>query len=410
MTKSTSPASAAAAAVAAANANFLTYSRPDVQTLQAVAPVGSSSGSIFSNTPFQVTPEWVRSFTLFFTMSIDFTLGAADVVTMSPYAPYSAFTEQQQLGGTQLVRGANLTARYLDEITRLVNGDPAYAGTNGAKAAAALAAANQFSMSVAPGASLSASQTVTVTGKVRLLCQRYRDQVYGLLPLGDPSNTLKEYFNYNLIGSDALSALIVSTNGASTATIVSSSFTLAANCLKTQLLPSGISAAQAEPTVGVVCQINELQNAAPVGNGNLASVWHQEGFIYEKIFNALYDGATPLNPTLVALSPTGRLTDAFYTYQTSDNSILSYYDLQQQVYGRYLPDGVAVYDLESGDFPPIVGATPQISQMTPNANVAASVPGMTPTPAMRSFVEQNSDSGSKPQLRTWEIGLVGVGF
>jgi hypothetical protein len=404
---------------------FLQYARLDPVAQQGTVASGSGAGvtNVAWGTPVAQVNEYAAFIDLFYSLSFTFTYGASDVVTISPYAPHCLFASDFQIGGTYQWRNVSGTAFHLDNITASRNYDESFPGVaEGSGTAATFAfttsSTKQLDMSTGPGGSLSSSGTLTVVGKTRIRLQRKPQSTWGLAPLGDAQNLPQLTVRMGqVIGNDPTVNLMASTLGTSTCVLASTGTVVGIyGCLKEQNLPAGVPAVN--PVVGYATQVYDTLISNQVTTGAIFPYWLQQPGLYAKAIGICYDTdpaaadfKSGFGPDYVAVGPSSKVNEAWTTFQSADNTILSYFDQCQRQYGRYLPDGVAIVaDNENGVVSPELSPidNPQLGYVTGDADLAAAN-GLAPVPNYYAFVRQSTDPGANPRVRFYEFLMAPTG-
>ena len=414
---------------AAQLAAFLRWAKDAPLTMNGNIPSGDTGGKGTSVVTWSGTgdipavPKWCKAIDLFVTLPITLTLAATTgAATVSPFAPWSAISTSWDISGTFQWELIELTAHYLDTITRARNIDPGYPGLSEAYGAAThLWLGDDRGYYTLNG--LTPGQTLTNTGStatntnytlkffLRIQLQEYRKQGFGLVPFGDPQNRpkLKVVLN-NLIGVAPEASLFVNAVGGATACVTNGQPQVTAlyRMLDVPLLPPGAKTTP-YPTVGMVRQIvadyTQIANAGQIVNRKFDTKQQ-----YDKIFGLLMNNEAPLNADYWGLWATGQKQSAIWEYDAADSSILGYAEDLKQRYNRYLPTGVHVADLWGGDLPELPHESPQVLQMTPDASLATAIGlPLTPNACVGIRVPQGTTIATA-YMRNYHFGLVPASF
>ncbi len=392
-------------------------------TIQGSVPSGAVGGGS-SNVTWQdvvpTVPGILSEVEYEITFSVDVTLAAiGDTVTVSPFAPFSAWGNYITLGGAPPWPLTEFTPWYLDEITSRTNWDPAYPGlgNNASPAGVNLdEGPSAISYGTAPGTvhtATSANQvfTDTFTFVVRQRLQQKRSLLYGAIPMGDPENKIRNVTQLlPLVGNNPEQNLYVNgTAGGVTAQLSSAAVVNAVYKVRyIDLLPASDTKI---PLPAIRYGVQWNSNSSDVQNaGQLYKFYHRDSMAYLKTLTLLINNQAPIRADYWALWDTQEQKSARTEYDASQNTFQPYFSDFHEVYRRYPPKGLYVFDNVSGEFPEVPAVTLYNGIMSPDANYAEAF-GVAVTPAMTTTIRVPAGTSMNGAYqRVYSKGLVGVAY
>lgn len=419
---------------------FLRYARRQPSPVQTgtlgAGDAGGLATSFLTWNPGEVppVPGWCDSVDLIFSLPVALTVAAGKTSTMSPLAPYSAFSAQMVIAGSpEWPANTSLVPWWLDEITRRGSGfDPYKIGpsiitTNGLPSDVL----GQFDSgasgptfaggadTILPGGTTAGggggtTKAITIRGAVRIQLQRLRTKMWGMIPFGDPQNrpVLKVQLNA-LVGSNPENNLFIQdTSGTGVSAVVGTGgITMYAvyNNRSLDVLPGNVTQLPT-PQVGLGLNVN-YNNSWTIANANaIVQYQHRTAMIYTDIHQILINAGLPIRPDYWGLWLTGDQQSARWAYDSGQGNFQEYYADLLRRYGRYLPKGHMVADLSGGEFPDIPRETPYNGLMSPDVGYAATA-GVTATPNMTTNLRVPSGTSmSSCYVATYSLGLVRVPY
>jgi hypothetical protein len=426
---------------------FLRYARTQPLPVQVgsipAGNVGGQAQSFVAWNPNNIpeVPAWCSEIDLIVSLPVSLTIPAGKSVTVSPWAPYSAFAVQMILAGSpEWPANCSLVPFWLDELTTAENFDPMGVGpltvadfdTNSSGKitswydrgpAATAPSFGTGSTTLLPG------QTVTNGGGgaetlhfvmnfvSRIRYQRKRTKMWGMIPLGDPQNrpVLKLQLS-SLIGPNPENSLIQDSSPASgaTAAVDTAGVTVYAvfRSKSLDVLPQTVQQMQ-QPMVQLGLNVTydnsfQIQNA-----GAILYQYQRTAQIYNTIFHGFVNGNNPASPIDVdyfGLWLTQNQASARWSYDASAGTMQDYFSDLFHRYKRYLPKGVFVVDLDNGQVPEIPRETPYNGLMSPDTAYAAAA-GVAATPNMATaFRIPAGTAMSGAYAAIWTLGLVRVPY
>ena len=418
----------AVAAQAANLAGWLQYAYTNPWTQLATLPGGSAGGSsagLFTLNPsdIPVSAQWCSAIKYQVTLNLTVTIPAGGSVTVSPFFPFSSLIQALTLAGAPPWNQLEMTAWYLDEISRGQDFDPGFAGLGQSSPVSASTSPYQDDGGnwnlggLVPGSTLTNSGTAavatnyTVKFTVRQQLQRRRHLGFGLVPFGDNENRPQQQLILApTIGSNpeqnafvgASAGVTAVTNGNSTANIV---YELRGLDVQGALAKGVVP----EPTASFGLQVDasspSIQNA-----GATKYFQHKTAMLYESIHHLLVNDGLPIRADYFGLWLTNIQQNSRWAFDASVNTFQDYYETMHERYQRYLPKGHFLADLASGDIPQFPNATPYVGQMTPDITLATSL-GIAPTPAMSTALRVPSGTTMiGAYARIYSFGLVPVNY
>lgn len=405
--------------------NFLKYARlkPDIVQTGSVttAVAGGTSASTVNWTPSDVpeVPAWATGLMIQFSFVITLSLPANSTATVSPYAPYCLLQQQLLLAGAPAFPLSSAVPWWIDDVTSRRRYDPNDAGVGLFSGNQEYQGPTPWTMTNAtPGGTIAnattAATTVTVTMKcnyfVRL--QRRHYLLWGCVPMGDPENRPRLVAQLSaLVGPDPVDSPFQDVAAAGITAVLAQAgvVTLTWWSRSLDLLPPGLTTIP-QPIVGMGTQLDS-DTAANVWNaGAIGSVAHRTSMLYEKIIDILENNQQAKEPDYIALWTTGDQQSARYAFDSAVGNLQDYYDWLHRTYGRYLPKGCIMFDLESGFWPERPAESPYDGLMSPDVNYAAAA-GVAPTPAMHTALRYATGTSMvAARVRVFSLGLVAVPY
>ena len=419
---------AAAAAQAANLAGWLQYAYTNPWTQVATLAAGSAGGSsagLFTLNPsdIPVSPTWCSAIKYIVTLNLAVTLPAGGSVTVSPFFPFSSLIQALTLAGAPPWNQLEMTAWYLDEITRQQDYDPSFAGLGASSPVSASASPYQDDGGnwnlggLVPGSTLTNSGTSPVTTDytvkftVRQQLQRRRHLGFGLIPFGDNENRPQQQLILApTVGSNPeQNAFISASSGVTVVTTAGSTASITYELRGLDVLGALGKGVSATPTASFGLQVDaaspSIQNA-----GSIQYFQHKTAMLYESIHHLLVNSGLPIRADYFGLWLTNVQQNTRWAYDASQNTFQDYYATMHERYQRYLPKGHFIADLAAGDIPQFPNATPYVGQMTPDVTLANSL-GIAPTPAMSTALRVPSGTSmSGAYARVYSFGLVPVPY
>lgn len=423
------PSGQSAAQIQAANlagwlANADTTPWTQIGTLAAGSGGGPSAG-LFTLNPsdIPVSPTWCKAIKYLVTMELAVTIPAGGSVTVSPFFPFSALIQALTLAGAPPWNQLEMTAWYLDEITRRQAFDPSYAGLGQSSPVSASTSPYQDDGGnwnlggLVPGSTLTNSGTApattnyTISFTVRQQLQRRRHLGFGMVPFGDNENRPQQTLILApTVGTQPEQNAFVNATAGTTVTTVGSTTAKIIYELSGlyRPLPPG---AKGSPVLkaGMALQVDakspSYQNA-----GAVQYITHKTAMLYETIHHLLINNQLPIRSDYFGLWLTNVQQDAEWAYDASVNTFQDYYEKVHETYQRYLPKGHFLADLAGGEIPQLPNVTPFQGQMTPDAAIAAQL-GINPTPAMATALRVPAATAmAGAYARVYAFGLVPVPY
>ncbi len=417
----TSPTSQNGSAVKA----FLSITRPKPFTITGTIASGSAGGSN-ANVTWQQSVPTQPSFCEYIdyeiTVPIALTLAAGASVTVSPFAPYSMFSQSLGIGGSNPWQLIELLPWKLDDVERRINYDPDYVGLgdntgffntvlDGGPNASNVGAAG----SLVPGAVITNSGTgpvvndYTITFKVRQWMGMVGNSMWGYIPFGDTANEIVNNLQLNpLVGTNPTQCTFyASSSGGNSAVTNGTTTTSAVYSLRTPTLDY--------PTIPITNPLIEMGRKLErraVNTSAAGSQDHQKhttGMVYTSMHHIALANNVPerLNyfSRWVSEVPEGALE----TYDSQLNTFNQYFTQYHRIYQREPYYGQYSFDLTRGAFPPDPKLTPQIDLMSPSQQYASAF-DIPVTPAMSTAWQFPSGATSPLQVVMYDFGLVTVPY
>lgn len=401
---------------------------------------GGTAQDIVNWNPTEIpsVPAWASEIDVMIELPVAITVPASGgAVRFSPYAPYSALNLQLLLSGSPMwPNNMSLVPWWLDEIINSASGfDPFMVGpvlSNGDLPTTTAMQASWFdpgptalqttfdagTNDYGPGETISnaTGSPVTVNTKIRwttrIRLQRRRNQMWGMIPLGDPKNrpVVKMQMN-SLVGTQPENCLLLDT-GVGTPTAVIDTGGVVINMVfrakSLDALPEG--AAVNPPVVGFGLNVTYDQSALNASAGTIYNEELQTAMLYTSVHQLLINAEYGVDPDYISMWLNQQRQSARYEYDAGAGTLQDYYQDNLRKYRRYLPIGHMCFDLEGGDFPDVKSVTPYVALMSPDASYASAV-GVAASPNMcTAWRVPAGTSMSGSYTATYGFGLVQVPY
>lgn len=408
-------------------ADFLKIAPTVPFTIVGSVASGASGGST-SNVVFQdsipVQASFITAIEYWIQMEVALTLPATTgAATLSPFAPYCAFSQQLGIGGTSPWPMIELLPFYLDSIKNAINYDPIYPGLgNGSGYFGSITDQGPWANVVGGAGSLNPGATVTNTTasptttnytfnfKVRQQLQRRRHLLWGAVPVGDVANRITNRMQLNpLVGINPENCLFVSSAGA-TATLAQAATVTAVYELKyIDLAYPGVNPPNPSPSVNMGLQIVRNSKSG-FSMGAVSHQLHDTAMLYTDLHHVAVNAMLPIQLDYFGLWDTEAEQNARVAYDAQQNTFGQYFVDYHRRYHRYPLKGEYKFDLETGDFPPITTVTPYVGWMT-NAQPYDQLFGIPLTPAMSTAWRfPSATTASNPYVVMYDFGLKEVPY
>ena len=392
---------------------------------------GSTSLALFNPSQPPAVPVWASRATFEQSLSISLTIPAGGQVTLSPYAPYSAFSSQFTIAGSPPWDFLEHTYWFLDRMKKFQDYDEQYAGlgydiqntSEGNTPYGKLDIGNiPFSITPVSGApAIIPGQTISNTGTSEvtyeyvftwvdtIMLRQSHTTLFGTIPLGDPKNRLnvKEMLN-PLVGVTPESNLFVSaSSGVTCVTNAQTTSNLVFKVFDIQTLPPGIQIAN--PTVGMAFQVN-ANSESYTNAGQIQSIGHQYAMLYTDIDHLVINNQMPVRIDYFGFWETEEQKSARWEYDSQTNTFNQWYRDVKELYHRYLPPGHFPANFTVTRQPQNPSFTIYDGFVTPNVQIAQAK-GIVPLPTMQTAfrVPSGTDIVSG-YVRVYSKGFVGVNY
>jgi hypothetical protein len=369
------------------------------------------------------TPVWCTSVDFFVSWKLNIVVPTTQAFTISPFAPYAAFSNQFTIAGAPTWPLIECTP-FLFEYQRSTRGfDMGYLGLG--QNAGYLAnvvdtgpyGQNFDAAAVAPGvattnaATTSATYTLTWVFCVHIELQRKRSALWGAIPLGDPKNRLNTLFQLNnLIGTQPEQNLIVVAGAGVTAALDGTTQTTVIACYNVRdidILPNGV--ATPSPQVELGYTINSYTQSI-TSAGIIYPMQHIAAMAYEAVHHVLVNVQVPIRPDYMGLWLTQEQKAARYDFDSQANTLAEYWERYRRQFQRYPYKGHFQIDLTRGAFPDIPSLDPYDGLMTPDSTYGDMF-GVKATPSWQTAIRIATGTGlTNAYVREYEVGLVKVGY
>ena len=438
-------ASAAAAATAAIN-SFLSVAPTKYTAILGTIASGSSGGAtatVVWQQQIPIVPAFCTAIDYDIFLPITVAVTTANGAVVSPFAPYSAVSNQITLGGAPPWPLTELTPWYLDYIAKHLDYDFSYPGlgnTSFLQVAAqttyqatqtgkildsgptfgtfpAPVYAQNIPTALVPNTTVAAltasSYATSLTFRCRQQLQRKRHLLWGAIPFGDPENRPYNLMQMNpLVGVNPEQNLI--TNPGTAAVGLSASLAQTGYIKATyelayiDLLPPSMTSVP-NPQVGYGLQLIQFSTTG-LAAGTAQPITHRTAMAYTSIHQLLINGQTPTQADYFGLWDDQDQQSSRWNYDGQNNTMNEYFEKFHRTYHHYPIIGQFLTDLEGGLFPEIPSVTPYDAVMSPDASYAAAF-GVPVTPAMTTTLRLPSGvTATTPYVRTYAFGLVRVPY
>jgi hypothetical protein len=389
---------------------FLTYAAERDIPVYGSIPAGSAGGGTSAVTWQQDIPEapvWCKAVDFEVQFSITVTVPASATFTVSPYAPYSAFSAQFTIAGAPPWPMTELTPWYIDQLLRkplkdesypdIFNNVSGFPGTYTPGSTPPYSAgltdggpnANNFIGSTyGPGTKVTNSTTASANYVIawnfncRMDLAWFRKSLWGAIPFGDPKNRPRMQFQLNpIIGTNPEMNLLVNATSTVTAVVTTgTTVSVVANyeVLGIDILPGGV--ATPTPTVGFGLALNP-QNQSITSKNLIQNFEHIDSAAYLEIQHLLINSQLPVRADYFGNWLTQEQRSARVEFDAAANSFNEYFTRYYQSHGRYPLIGLYALDLVSGHVPDLPSASPYEGIMSPDATYASQF-GVAATPNM----------------------------
>lgn len=408
------------------NEIFLKYAGDRPIAIYGTLPLNTAGGSS-ANVTWQSlppeTPVWVESVDFLVSWKINVTVPSTQGFTVSPFAPYSAFSQQFTIAGAPPWPLTEMTPWLLDNNAVTRNWDGGYLGIG--QNAGYLTnivdtgpyAQNFDAAAVAPGAAYtnsgttSATVTLSWTFPLHVQLQQKRTDLWGMVPLGDPKNRLATNLQLNpIVGTTPEQNLLVSAGAGVTAATDNStvSSVLAIyNVRDIDILPGNTKTPN--PTVGLGLTLNAT--SIPITSaGTIYPFQHVDAMVYTAIHHLLVNNQAVIRPDYMGLWLTQEQKSARHDYDSQANTLGAYWERFRRRYHRYPYKGQYSEIFDRGVFPDIPSLDPYEALMSPDDTYAA-LARVKATPAMQTAMRIASGTSlTSAYVRIYEKGLVKVAY
>lgn len=409
-------------AAPSSNATFLRYAPTRPIVVPGTIATGVSTATLVSwNQAPPETPVWIESVDFEVSWTIAVSCPASDTFTVSPFAPWSAFNQHFTVAGALPWSDLEMTAFYFDWLRRNKETTPYSAATNAANFYPSTTdrgpyGSNFEGAAIAPGTvvtnsgSTTATYTLTWTFTLHLQLQQVWDQMWGMLPLGDPKNRINQYLTLNtLVGTAPEANLIVSATAGVTAATATNPLQVYAiyNVRDIDILPKGVGTPT--PLVQRGLSINASSTSITAA-GQIYMLQHTDAMIYTAIDHVLVNNQTPIRFDYFSLLTSEETKDLRWAFDSQDNSLGEYFAQFYRRHGFYPPKGWFQFDGARGEFPPLPSVTPYDGLMTPNEDYANEI-GVQVTPLFQTATRiATGTSLTNAYVKDYEWGLLDVPY
>ncbi len=378
--------------------------------------VGGGSSNVTWQDVIPTVPGILSEIEYQITFSSTVTIGTSgQSVTVSPFAPFSAWGNQITLGGAPPWALTEFTPWYFDDITDSQNSDPAYPGLGNNASPNLDEGPSSINYGTPPGTVHTAttanqSFTDTFTFVLRQKMQQKRNMLFGAIPMGDPENKIRNITQLlPLVGNTPEQNLYVNAGASVTAALASAATVNAVYHVRyIDLLPATDSKIPL-PAIKFGVQLNA--NTSDVANaGQQYKYYHRDSMAMLKIMSLLINNQGMQRADYWSVWDTQEQKSSRWEYDASQNSFQSYFSNFHKTYKRYPPKGLYIADFVSGENPDVPGVTPYNAIMTPDANYANAF-DVAVTPAMTTTIRVPAGTGMvNGYQRVYTKGLVGVAY
>ena len=407
-------------------AEFLKIAPTQPFTIVGTVASGSSGGST-SNVVWQddlpVQAAFITAIDYFVELPVSLTLPATTgSAYLSPFAPFSAFSNQIGIGGTSPWPMMEMTPFWLDEVSSKINYDVLYPGLgNNSGVFAGIVDPGPWPNVVGGAGSLDPGTEVTNTTAsptttnytfnfhIRQQLQRKRHLLWGAIPLGDVANRITNKMQLNaLVGVNPEQNLFVSSTGA-TAVLNGAATVYAVYESRYIDLAYPGTAPNPSPTVSMGLQI--VRNSKSGFNiGTVTHQLHDTSMLFTALHHIAVNGMLPLQLDYFGDWDTEVQNNARVEFDGTQNTFAEFFTNYHRTYQRYPNKGHYVFDYDKGDFPPITSVTPYVGWRT-NTDMYAQLFGIPLTPAMSTAWRfPSSTTASSPYVVMYDFGLKEVPY
>lgn len=422
----------AAAPAASQTDVFLKYA-PE-RFIAITGTLGASTGGSSANVTWQAlppeTPVWCTSVDFEVSLTVTVTVPAGQAFTISPYAPYSAWSQFFSIAGANPWPLTECTPWMFDNTTETRDYDDAYPGLGAAISQTTTPAdflnssnvidqgpqaPNYLSAAINPGLITTNAGTATATYtlvwlyNIHIQLQRLPRKLWGAIPLGDPKNRLSTQFQMNpIVGTTPEQNFIISAGAGVTATTTGTSNIIANyNVRDIDILPKGVTTPS--PTVGLGLTMNAT-SITMASAGIVTPYQHTDAMAYTAIHHLLINNQLPIRPDYMGLWLTQEQKSARWDYDSAANTLNEYWIRFHRKFHRYPYKGHFLVDLARGWFPDLPSADPHDAIMSPDDSYAAMF-SVASTPSMQTAMRiLTGTSLTNAYARIYEVGLVKVPY
>ena len=404
---------------------FLEITRPKPFAISGTLASGATGGStsnIAWQQPIPTQPSFCQYIDYEITVPVALTLAAGESVTVSPFAPYSAFSQSLSIGGSNPWQLIELLPWALDAVERRINYGIDYPGlgdNTGYYASVLDQGPNAPNIgqagSLTPGATITNSGTAvvtndyTITFKVRQWLGMMQKSMWGYVPFGDTANEIVNNLQLNpLVGTNPTQSLFYnSTSTSNTAATNGTTTAIAVYALRTPTL--------AYPSIPVTNPLIEFGRKLERRNVNTTAPGaqdyqkHTTGMLYTSMHHIALANNVPTELTYFARWVSEVSEGALAEYNAQLNTFNEYFTEYHSKYQRYPYKGQYSFDLTRGTYPPDPTLTPSIDIMTPSQTYATAF-DIPVTPAMSTAWQFPTGATSPLQVVMYDFGLVEVPY
>lgn len=297
---------------------------------------------------------------IFLQYSLSVAIPAGKQAKISPYFPFNLVRVTNDVGGV-VQQGVDSYVHYIEMLTRKNDGsDPGYVGEGGS--ATNDVSTDLWDLSASPGsligsATSTAAQTVALTANFWFRYYFRQDPVdvltaYGYMPYG--SETFRPHLNFSLpanwTGTDPWANPVLNNGTTPVVTVTSIAGTVNWHALNIPFLPYGFSGSVPNLTVGMA-RFTAADSVPITGVGSLIPIRHRVAMVYHKIIHCVYVNSAADTADVTDFELDANAASDGIIWQFNDANLLSYHSVNLRRYGRLLPSGVLVADMQSGQLP-----------------------------------------------------------
>ncbi len=409
-------------AAPSSNAVFLRYAPTRPIVVPGTIATGVSTATLVTwNQAPPETPVWIESVDYEVSWTIAISAAAAASFTVSPFAPWSAFNQHFTVAGALPWSDLEMTAFLFDWLRRNKDLQPWQGANTSGNFYTALNDSGPYgpnftNAAIAPGTvvtnsgSTTATYTLTWTFTLHLQLQQTWDQMWGMLPLGDPKNRINQYLTLNtLVGTTPEANLIIGASGVVTAQTLTNVLQVYSifNVRDIDILPPGVGTPT--PLVQRGLSINASSTSITAA-GQIYMLQHTDAMIYTAIDHLLVNNQLPIRFDYFSLLTSEETKDLRWAFDSQDNSLGEYFAQFFRRHGFYPLKGWFQFDGSRGEFPPLPSVTPYDALMTPNADYAAEI-GVQQTPLFQTATRiATGTSLTNAYVKDYEWGLLDVPY